>query len=297
MRPSTRPSVGFMVLFGVVFAIFAAAMAEAYLVNHRRAELEKLVRDDERLRAEIHVTAEQEKRERDFEARQAQVAGQQSAPIQSMDQELVSTMRVWLDRVDQVRAAFAARPNLMVPELALLTNEDWFDVVPQAKLESEEDIRATLTTLRGRAEVRLATRLSEALQAYLSTHEGVLPNTVHDLLPQLGSEVTGDWLNRYHMLHTGKVTELSSDDQQDLIRPTPVDPDRDRFVRITVNGAATGSSAAIVAVREAQKAFAAAHAGARATTASELVPYLPWPVSPLKAEAVLRRPTPSPKAP
>jgi len=134
-------------------------------------------------------------------------------------------------------------------------------------------------SLRSQAENLMANRLGPALGAYLRAHNGILPGKTADLLPHFDPPIEPELLDRYELQHTGNLNDLPNAEKSNLIAvKSPVDVEHDGYWRIGPNGFSSTSAMSYV-VGQGQRAFAQAHNGQRATIASDLLPYLKWPVN------------------
>jgi hypothetical protein len=289
--PNTRLSS--TIYSAITVVLVGVAIYEAVALLNRRTEIRALRERNEAVADQLAATRyEHERVLRALESAQTRLAATTSAPSAPGVEALAATMSTWLGRIEQVRAILAQRPKLGIPELALLEDKDWFNLLDDARLDSDENIRITLATLRTTAEQIMARQISRALGDYVAAHDGQLPSITADLAAVMDHRIAPEWLNRYQVLHTGKFTDLSDRDQMEIVQATPVDPDFDRVVRIGVNSYGSGGSAVGLVLQDAQSAFAREHDGQRATRATELTPYLKWPVSEAKLQAVMDRPRP-----
>jgi len=106
-------------------------------------------------------------------------------------------------------------PDKQIPELKLLTDVDWLTATKEAKLESDADVRRTLSRLRGLAKNRLP--LASGLNAFINANDGQLPTDLSQLKPYIRSRL-GDtaveesaldaMLQRYALLHTGAANDF-----------------------------------------------------------------------------------------
>ncbi|MEO5959899.1 MAG: hypothetical protein ABIZ49_07565, partial [Opitutaceae bacterium] len=195
------------------------------------------------------------------------------------DAALESKLRNWQANLDQLRNALKQRPNLSIPELQLLSDDVWFDAATKAKSDSDDDVRRTLADLRQQATWRMAEKIRVSLNAYLKASDGTLPDRIDQLRPFFNPPIESTWLERYKMLHTGKLSEVTERNRPEIVGLTSyADLEYDRWVTFGPNSSASGDNAMNDNVFSARFAFEAAH-GTRAETAAQLMPYLKWPAS------------------
>ncbi len=236
-----------------------------------RQEVARLRRETARATAALAVTEQQ------IDSRLAA----QALPAPDSDAAVQLRMKLWYARVAQLKALLRQRPELGIPELALLTDDAWFDIVKDASPNSEEDARRALADLKERAMNAMANKLVVALRAYNAAHDGAGPGAPGELAPYL--DTPAEWLDRYTLLLSEKQVAAAA--QGYLTGPglvvsekVPVDPDYDFYWGITAQGYAHGP-ASTIAFQQAQLAYGRANDGRIATTAEQLRPFLAWPVA------------------
>ncbi len=204
------------------------------------------------------------------------------------DAALESKLRGWQANLDRLRQTLKQRPNLSIPELQLLSNDDWFDAATKAKLDSDDDVRRTLASLRLRATDLMSDKMRAALNAYLKASDGTLPERIDQLLPFFNPPIDSAWLNRYEILHTGKFSELSTDYRSEIIGPKSF---ADIEYDIGRTFGPTGSSGRTISLDDsvARAWLDFGNANRRLGTAAELVPYLKWPASEAAVQKILDR--------
>jgi RNA polymerase sigma factor (sigma-70 family) len=276
-------------LVGAVALIGGAALYEANLAARQSSELERLngeVRNAEvTLREtqtrELAANGRLETVEKEIDRRLAVAVTESPA-----DAVLETQIRQWLDRIDRLKALVAARPELSVPELQLLTPDDWFAAGSQADLDSEEAVRNAFGRLRNRSEGKAAGRISEALKAYVRAHDGMLPADATELAPYFEPPIDPAILARYEMRRTGNIADVTEAQAMKLMGlKKVVDAETDTNWFIGTTGYGNSGNVLSTEIREAQTRFGKANNGQRATTAEQLMPYLK---SPARIEAVRR---------
>lgn len=110
------------------------------------------------------------------------------------DAALESKLRGWQANLDQLRGALKQRPHLSIPELQLLSDDDWFNAATKAKLDSDDDVRRALAGLRNRASSLMGEKMRSALNAYLKASDDTLPDRIDQLLPFFNPPIEPTWL-------------------------------------------------------------------------------------------------------
>jgi RNA polymerase sigma factor (sigma-70 family) len=230
------------------------------------------------LNAARRALAEASTRLRDTEqAIDARLAAARSR-LATSDPALETQIQIWLDRVGRLRAYLERHPAHRTPELALLRDDAWFEVVRKADIPDDEAARRALGQIRLHAVNLVANRLQPAFQAYLRAHGQTLPAQLADLAPHFDPPLDPTLLSRFRLQHQGKLTDLAPDARNNLVALAfpPADPEHDFHLTLGDNGFSM-TAAIHHNVSAARRAFAAANAGRRPETLAELRPHLLWP--------------------
>jgi hypothetical protein len=213
-------------------------------------------------------------------------------PAAGSDAGLELQMKTWLANLDRIKELLAQRPSLGIPQLRLLSEQDWFNIAADAKLDSDEAIRRAFANLRSRAENLMMNKLRSALSAYAKANDGLLPDQPNQLLPFFDPPVEAELVERYQMLQTGKLSDLSEGNAgMRLMMPKlPTDIEYDTLWSFGINGGVV-MNAMSYNVSEARREFTKANNGQKATTAEQLLPFLKWPVDAVALEKYLRPPS------
>jgi hypothetical protein len=194
-------------------------------------------------------------------------------------------MKAWLANRDQLKSLLDARPQLRIPEMALLKPDAWFSAAAGAELKSDEGIRSALARLRNSAESILLGKISFALRNYTQAHDGTLPDHLSQLLPLFDPPLEPSWLDRYEMLRSGKLRDVPPQNQMDLLGlKNFVDLEYDTYWRVGIS-AVMRTPAMSQNLTEARQNFSAAHPGQKPSSDADLLPYMKWPTT---AEAIQR---------
>jgi RNA polymerase sigma factor (sigma-70 family) len=195
--------------------------------------------------------------------------------MKSGDAATAAKMRAWLNRTDQLKQLAKERTDLAIPEFALLSPERWLLSAQDVKLDSENDIRVALASLRHESENQAVNILENALSAYLRANQNRLPSDPAQLAPYTHPMLGPGILNRYEMTAQGDLDHASS--RYLIGSKAPVDVERDTYWMIVAHGTIAGSALA-KDVESAQKRYAEANSNQPAADAAALIPYLKWPL-------------------
>ena len=103
---------------------------------------------------------------------------------------------------------FEVMPDKSIPEIQLLTEQDWLGVAKDAKFETDTDLRITLRSVRMLAKDRFADMMQSALNKYTKANNGQLPDDLSQLQSYFQPLVEDAVLRRYKMLETGNVNNV-----------------------------------------------------------------------------------------
>ncbi|MBI5770167.1 MAG: sigma-70 family RNA polymerase sigma factor [Verrucomicrobia bacterium] len=177
----------------------------------------------------------------------ARLAQARRAPLPA-DPKLEGTLATWLTRANRLQSLLSSRPELAIPELRLLSSEQWIEIASKSAAGvdtgSDPAIKDALALARKTAEQLFAPQLRRALKAYVEDSGGMLPDSLYQLLPHFDSPVAPALLSRYQLLQTGKLADLPRMDQVNWLIETreAVDVERDNIVSMGTDGWAMHSA-------------------------------------------------------
>jgi hypothetical protein len=171
------------------------------------------------------------------EVARLRAADQQLAPSQrgavDMNNPAIQHFLAMKSRAEEIARHLEQRPDKSIPELKLLNDVDWLSVTREAKLDTDEDIRKTLSKLRRLAKNHLP--MGRALFDFTRANNGQLPTDLSQLKPYFNaalgdaplSEATLDAIfERYTLLRTGHVNDFPPD-ASIIVEKAPVDKEYD----------------------------------------------------------------------
>jgi hypothetical protein len=210
------------------------------------------------------------------------------------DPERESEISAWLARIARLKQLLEQHPEQRIPEMQLLTDEDWLLVGRKISLETEEGARKALAEIRNAAKVRFQPRLNAAIRKYTGASNGQAPANAMTLAPYFDDPASSDALARYEIAGVsgrpnaatianaaaiGLQVVLGSS-QWTVREIAPIDADYDTRTQVTDDGitmALNAPTAWIPNFRErreqAAKAYAEANLGANPTSEAALLPY------------------------
>lgn len=227
------------------------------------------------------------------------------------DAALEEEITGWLSRLGTLKQTLADHPELGIPELQLLTEEEWFNAARnyQSKIgvsategiHSEPDVPASLVFLRDTAQRSLMDKVMQAVEKYRRKNSDALPEGLDPLGPLLPAALSPAMLARYDLSIEGDRFVLAE-------KPSAaIDPNRLAVYEFDNRPSMHRSFLEFETplarqMHEAARRFSADHAGANPTEPAQLAPFLPPTVeAAVLAEEFARLPEnargPSPVAP
>jgi RNA polymerase sigma factor (sigma-70 family) len=138
-----------------------------------------------------------------------EVARLRNAASQAND-PLVQTTLAGKAKGAKLRQLFEQMPDQQVPEMQLLSDQQWLDIARDADLDSKTGISKAMRTVRQTAKNNFAPQMAKALKEFVEANNGQLPNDLFQLKPYFKSPVNDAMLQQYKLLFTGKMSDLQS---------------------------------------------------------------------------------------
>ncbi len=198
------------------------------------------------------------------------------APIEETDKTTIAAIDAWLERVRSLRAHLKNHPERAIPEMSLLSEEDWLNA-SKTPLSSESDFRRADARLRDWAIALFGQRAQAAMNKYAPPPNGGLPATAAELGPWFDPPLDPAMLARWTIVPSDDPRLVAGSLGRDRVftQAELVDPEYDRRWFFTAGSyvvlEAVGSTDP--AVKKALAAYAAANAGRAPEKISELLRY------------------------
>jgi len=169
-----------------------------------------------------------------------------SAAAVEMNDPFTQSVQVMMARAVELNRHLEQMPDKKIPELQLLTENDWLSAAKVARFDTDADVRKALGKLRNLAKDRMP--MGRALWNFTQEHQGQLPTDISQLKPYFNSALSDAALDdgaldaifeRYKLLHTGKLSDLPPD-AWIIAEKAPVDKDYDTLA-IFGNGFSTST--------------------------------------------------------
>ncbi len=143
----------------------------------------------------------------------------------------------WLARVKRLRTFFAENPDQRIPEMNLLNDADWLRAAATGRWGNDDDLRATLASIRTVAVGRFKPQISSAIRKYATDPAAPRPASASALAPYFETPVDLSMLTRYEIVD--RPRNLGSGTGWAVRNKEAVDPAHDSRVYVNDHGAIT----------------------------------------------------------
>jgi RNA polymerase sigma factor (sigma-70 family) len=202
--------------------------------------------------------------------------------------------KLWLARLNQLKARLQQAPAAKIPEFQFLTDQDWLDSVKN-EMTTDEDYRRALSRLRDAAEKSfITTALTPALKQFAQVNNGQFPTDLSQLQPFFTAPVDNSVLQRWEIAPHSALPNIGVGPNV-VTQIAAVDADYDNRFAVGLNGWGSSGAEAWDAtppetlLMPAFKAYAAANNGLEPTDPSQLGPYLTTPDQQTAMQKMLQR--------
>jgi RNA polymerase sigma factor (sigma-70 family) len=146
----------------------------------------------------------------------------------------------WLDRVARLKQRLEQTPEAQIPELKLLTDDDWLNAA-KGKLETDADYLSAFERLRTSAEFNFLNIADSSLRKYLKSHHDEVPTELSQLTPYFDTPQPDEILTRYHIVPSSTIPQANVLGQQSGWLITLKTPDTGAIQAIGTSGFVGGS--------------------------------------------------------
>ena len=188
--------------------------------------------------------------------------------------ELVA--RDLVERVSALKDQFEISPEFWIPELGLVTEEDWI-VAATGNMDSEIGLRRAMSRIRGIAENRFGEMAGSALKGYWEAHNQQFPNDIQELTEFFDDPLDKTILDRWTIADSKTVESVQLGTDFILTQKEPVDGVFDTRLVIGPQGRGITSfhsdrtSEVLAAL---SRAYQADHGGLAPSDPLDLEPYI-----------------------
>jgi hypothetical protein len=285
------------VVVAVSIAAVAGTIYEARVATRQREQLHALQKRSTQWAQQMATL----RRERDDTLEELKIAERQLAELSPATKASQSSaertreieVKAWLARVKQLKRLFAENPARQIPEMQLLTDDDWLRAAKQAELDSDATVRQGLAAVRTAAKAKFVRMMAQALGKFTKAANDQLPLTTTELAPYFDPPIDGTMLQRYAMVRTGSAATAGG--YQAIQEKTPIDEDYDNGYQVGANGSYGSMPPPLAWIENIQtleqqafKAYAKANNGASPSKTSQLIPYFDPPLPPATVEKLIK---------
>lgn len=223
--------------------------------------------------------------------RRAEQARPTPAPAAAPETPGATKFGSYSTRLDRLITRLAQAPGQEIPEMRLLDEDDWIAALLHQPLETEDDYRKALGTLRFLAKQHFGKTVQQALSKYRKAMPGQMPTEMAQLVPYFDAPPAEDMLQRYEIQASpGRSGGPAIRDRLASI----VDDKYDHMIRVGADGglgwSTTDDSIAFTyAMDAADQAFRAAHNGAKPADPADITPYFANPSDGQKYSEMIER--------
>jgi hypothetical protein len=262
-------------------------------------QAEEWLRQRDEARKRLAAAAEENARLRREAADVARLRGEVTALRQTARERATteSTVGAWATRIALLKQRFDQMPDKRIPEMEFLTDKDWAAATRDTDLDTDDGVRQAMRALRSAAKDNFLNAMRDAIKKYVAAANGgdlsgdlaqfaravnangrLWPSELAQLKPYFDVPVDDMTLQRYQLLHPGKLHDNLSDIIVKEIAP-PVDAEYDTHHEMGLNSGGVGNVNLIAdAVAAAAKGYAQANNGQTPNEPAQIAPYLKQPL-------------------
>ena len=160
----------------------------------------------------------------------------QNAEVQRENDPVAIAAKALVSKVNQLKQYLDEHPDENIPELQLLTTQDWLRQASYSgDLNTDNDFDQALAELRSIAKQKFAFLMGAALDNYIAANNGQLPNDISDLNSYFNSPIDDAILQRYQLTQTGNLNDVSQPDSL-IVEKSPVNDQDDTLMTIGALG-------------------------------------------------------------
>ncbi|HWA07835.1 MAG TPA: hypothetical protein VG838_00055 [Opitutaceae bacterium] len=124
------------------------------------------------------------------------------------DAAFENALDAWIDKARRLSRYLETHPERKIPQLSLVTPQDWLEVTKDKDLESDADYREALGNLRGIARRKAAPTVTAALRQAVMENHGEAPSSLQALTPFLPADFDPACLQQLAVNPSGAIDGL-----------------------------------------------------------------------------------------
>lgn len=275
--PAMTPRQKRLAVISVIAGLAGLGFFEAHTIGHQREHIAVLESENGRLRAERTAALAEAAATDALLARVDDTLTALAREETGRDPAMEADFRAWAEQMKRLRIWADRLPHLKIPEMRYLTARDWLVAALDQPIETEQDARQALSSLRGTAKTHFAPQVHAALGRYRETHGGADPTTFAELLPFFPSTTPPEILARYEILTPDPSNPSRA--HWFIAEKTLTDDEYDTRIFFQKNGG-TGlqsASRSLDQFRQALESYRRDHDGKAPSRSNDLLRYFPTP--------------------
>ena len=293
----------------IITAMLVAAVGAGVYEARQSSQLREQIQARQRQQAPLTEQLRQLQRERDDATNRLTLLAAEVATLKRTPAELLklrgevtrlradandpadTAAKALLARVNKLKQRLEETPDAKIPELQLLTEQDWLKVAGE-RLDTDADYRRAFAELRSAGEQKFGTMLQPVLKRYMQANDGHFPTDLAQLQSSFDSPVDDAILQRWNVVPAKTVPTVQMGGDWIITQKAPVDDVFDMRSIIGPNGYGSTdflSSEFGDAMIPVAKAFAAANNGKEPTDISQLLPYAATPDQQAAVQKMMER--------
>ncbi len=200
----------------------------------------------------------------------------------TQDDSNEAVLKSWLARAVKLKQIVEQNADKTIPDLQLLSENDWLGAARDAKLDTDKDVRQTMANLRHSAENIFAVSVSAALAKYMDANNRQFPTDLSQLQTYFDTPMDEAILRRWQIVPQSDLPNQRFGDWL-ITQKSSVDEELDQKWAIGPNGYGTThypsaeTASAIATLDPLVKAYTAANNGKAPTDPSQILPLLTTP--------------------
>lgn len=143
-----------------------------------------------------------------YKATESASRDRQTKAVFANNAEIEDALDIWIGKVKRLSSYLQLNPGRYIPQMDLLTMEEWLDATKDGELKTDADLRKALAKLRGAARLKVAASIGDAWKAALAANGGEFPADTSRLAPYLPSGFNQSILTQLQLNTTGDIAGL-----------------------------------------------------------------------------------------
>jgi RNA polymerase sigma factor (sigma-70 family) len=172
-----------------------------------------------------------------LEAQQGQKSAQRMTMLDNSNtvNGAESLAESWAKRALDLRQRIAAMPDAKIPEINLVTEQDWLDATKDP-LQTEADILRAMSDIRTAGELKVASMLQKGLKKFSEANDGKFPSDLNQLLSYTDAPLDPGMLEKWEIISASKRPKKVLGGDWLIVQKERVDKEYDAYITIGEGG-------------------------------------------------------------